>query len=459
MEKQNNTYALLIGVGDDLPYTIKDAENLYANFTDKNLIGYPKNNVILLTGKEATKEGILEAFDTLKQKTDEESTIFLYYSGHGGRLSADNKFFLQPYGMTLENFYSTYLTADELRDKVNALPSNRLAFFLDCCHAEGMVQTGINGLSGMAQKLNDDSGIWVMASCQDNQKSYGAENQSFFTQCLLEVLSGTHKRPFTDPEISIMDVVEYIFEEVPKRAIEYTDEENNPCVQTPFFKTQMSENLILSYFSKNIENHELTIAQLEPKAKKLDEDSFIKLIKAMEAVGRVDDAIDTLNNNKRTQSDPDLLEALGDLFRNKYLKNKLQVEGEKALECHKKALDLAISTDDEEQVFTNAVKIAFMYANLDMNKKEMRDYATKAMKAAQSYLYPSINKLATMAEANIYLANIDEAKKNYKKVAAKAGIRYRMKCYEQAVSVYNTLFQPENQKDAFLVFLEETLLS
>lgn len=459
MEKQNNTYALLIGVGDDLPYTIKDAENLYANFTDKNLIGYPKKNVILLTGKEATKEGILEAFDTLKQKTNEESTIFLYYSGHGGRLSADNKFFLQPYGMTLENFYSTYLTADELRDKVNALPSNRLAFFLDCCHAEGMVQTGINGLSGMAQKLNDDSGIWVMASCQDNQKSYGAENQSFFTQCLLEVLSGTHKRPFTDPEISIMDVVEYLFEEVPKRAIEYTDEENNPCVQTPFFKTQMSENLILSYFSKNIENHELTIAQLEPKAKKLDEDSFIKLIKAMEAVGRVDDAIDTLNNNKRTQSDPDLLEALGDLFRNKYLKNKLQVEGEKALECHKKALDLAISTDDEEQVFTNAVKIAFMYANLDMNKKEMRDYATKAMKAAQSYLYPSINKLATMAEANIYLANIDEAKKHYKKVAAKAGIRYRMKCYEQAVSVYNTLFQPENQKDAFLVFLEETLLS
>ena len=458
MEKQNNTYALLIGVGDDLPYTIKDAENLYANFTDKNLIGYPKKNVILLTGKEATKEGILEAFDTLKQKTDEESTIFLYYSGHGGRLSADNKFFLQPYGMTLENFYSTYLTADELRDKVNALPSNRLAFFLDCCHAEGM-QTGINGLSGMAQKLNDDSGIWVMASCQDNQKSYGAENQSFFTQCLLEVLSGKHKRPFTDPEISIMDVVEYIFEEVPKRAIEYTDEENNPCVQTPFFKTQMSENLILSYFSKNIENHKLTIAQLEPKAKKLDEDSFIKLIKAMEAVGRVDDAIDTLNHNKRTQSDPDLLEALGDLFRNKYLKNKLQVEGEKALECHKKALDLAISTDDEEQVFTNAVKIAFMYANLDMNKKEMRDYATKAMKAAQSYLYPSINKLATMAEANIYLANIDEAKKHYKKVAAKAGIRYRMKCYEQAVSVYNTLFQPENQKDAFLVFLEETLLS
>ena len=459
MEKQSNTYALLIGVGDDLPYTIKDAENLYTNFTDKNLIGYPKKNVILLTGKKATKDGILKAFDTLKQKTNEESTIFLYYSGHGGRLSADNKFFLQPYGMTLENFYSTYLTADELRDKVNALPSDRLAFFLDCCHAEGMVQTGINGLSGMAQKLNDDSGIWVMASCQDNQKSYGAGNQSFFTQCLLEVLSGKHKRPFTDPEISIMDVVEYIFEEVPKRAIEYTDEENNPCVQTPFFKTQMSENLILSYFSKNIENHELTIAQLEPEAKKLDEGSFIKLIKAMEAVGRVDDAITTLTNNKRTQSDPDLLEALGDLYRNKYLKNKLQAEGEKALEYHNKALDLAISTEDEEHVFTNAVKIAFMYANLDMNKREMREYATKALKAAQSYLYPSINKLATMAESNIYLVNLDEAKKQYKKVAAKAGIRYRMKCYEQAVLVYNTLFQPENQKDPFLVFLEETLLS
>ena len=280
MENKNNSYALIIGVGDDLPYTVKDANNLYAALTDEKRVGYPKENVIVLTDKEANRVNILKAFDDLKEKTNEDSTILFYYSGHGGRLKG-HKFFLQPYGVTIKNYKKTVVYADELKDKINALPSSKLVLFLDCCHAEGMIQTGIEGLYGMAQKLNDDHGIWVMASCQDDQKSYGTDNESFFTKCLLEVMSGEHRRPFTDPEVSIMDVVEYIFEEVPERASKFIDENDNPCVQTPFFKTQMSENIILSYFPKNVENYEVTITDLEPKWKELDEANFLKLINAM----------------------------------------------------------------------------------------------------------------------------------------------------------------------------------
>ena len=459
MKKENNIYALVIGVGDDLPYTVRDAKNLHEYLTNPNLVGYPKKNVILLTEKKADRKGILKAFDKLKKITDRDSSILIYYSGHGGKFSDAHKFFLQPYGVTAENYRDTWVTAEELREKINALPSSKLVLFLDCCHAEGMIQTGIQGLYGMAQKLNDDQGIWVVASCQDDQKSYGADDNSFFTQCLLEVLSGKHKRPFTDPEISMMDVVEFIFEEVPKRAGEYHDENDKPCVQTPFFKTQMSENLILSYFPKNVESHQNTIDELEPKKDELDEASFLKLIKAMEATGRVEDAIKTLNEHKETQKDPDLLEALGDLHRNKYLSNRKQAEGEFTLECHKKAYDLALKTEDEEQIFTNAVKMAFMYCQLDMNKKKMREHATVAVNKAKEYFYPSIHKWATIAEASIYLAKLDQAKEYYKKVADKAGIRYRMKCYDQGTMVYNTLFRPENKKDPFLVYLEETLLT
>jgi hypothetical protein len=459
MENQKNNFALIIGVGDDLPYTVRDAQSLYASLTNPNLIGYPKENVILLTEKKADRNGILKAFDKLKKKTDENSSILLYYSGHGGKFSDAHKFFLQPYGLTIDNYKDTWVTAEELKEKINSLPSNKLVFFLDCCHAEGMIQTGIQGLYGMAQKLNEDHGIWIMASCQDDQKSYGDDEQSFFTQCLLEVLSGRHKRPFTDPEISMMDVVEFIFEEVPKRAGEYVDDNDDPCVQTPYFKTQMSENLILSYFPKNYENYEKTIEDLEPKIEELDEKAFIELIKALEAVGRGEDAIKALNDNKATESDPDLLETLGDLYKNKYLKSKKQSDGDLALQCHQKGYNLAVKTEDEEQVFTNAIKTAFMYALLDLNKREMRAHATTALKGAEAYFYPSTSKWETIAQASIYLAQLDQAKEFYVKLAQKAGIRYRMLCYEQACLVYKTLFKPENPKDEFLVFLEETLLT
>ncbi len=458
MENQENNYALIIGVGDDLPYTVKDANNLYNTLIDKNRVGFPAENVIVLTDKKANRENILKAFDDLKEKTDEDATILFYYSGHGGRLDG-HKFFLQPYGVTLENYKQTVVYADELKDKINALPSSKLVLFLDCCHAEGMIQTGIEGLYGMAQKLNDDHGVWVMASCQDDQKSYGAENESFFTKCLLEVMSGEHRRPFTDPEVSIMDVVEYIFEEVPKRAAEYVDENDQPCVQTPFFKTQMSENIVLSYFPKNVEDYESIIASLEPKLKELDEEHFLKLINAQEAVGRGEDAMKNLKGHNEIDSDPDLQEKLGELYRNRYLNSKLRKEGESALKSFKKANGLAIEKQDEEQVFTTAIKIAFMYAKLDLNKMEMRDYAKKAREAALLYFYPIPNKIATIAEAGIYLNLLEESKEYYKKLTEKAGIRYRMQCYDRAVRVYNSLFQPKDSKDPFLVYLEETLLS
>ncbi len=460
MKNQENNFALIIGVGGDkIEYTVNDAKKLKENLIDKSLIGYPEENVILRTEEGATKEGILSGFDELIEKTDESSTIFLYYSGHGGKYQESHKFFIQPHGLTAENFEETKITSEELRDKINALPSSKLALFLDCCHAEGLVQSGISGLYGMAQKLNEEQGVWVLASSQDNQKSYGADDNSFFTEALLKAMTGKHKKAFTDTEVSIMDVVEYIFEIVPSKAAEYVDENDNPCVQTPYFKTQMSENLILSYFPKNIENHEARVAELEPKADELDEENFIKLIKSMEAVGRVDDAIKTLKHHKRTKSDADLMETLGDLYRNKYLKTKIHKDGEDALAFHLEAYKLAIKTEDEEQVFTNAIKIAFMFAKMDLNQREMREYALIAKEAAQKYFYPSATKSVTLAEANIYLGDLEDAKKNYQEVAEKAGIRYKMKCFERAQVIYNTLFKPKNEKDAFIVYLEETLLT
>lgn len=460
MDNSNNNFALIIGVGgDQIEYTVNDAKMLHKNLTDKELIGYAAENVILRTEEQATRDGILEAFDELQEKTNEDSTILLYYSGHGGKYSNKHKFFLQPSDMTADNVEETMITASELKEKINALSSNKLVLFLDCCHAEGLVQSGIQGLYGMAQKLKDDHGIWIMASCQDNEKSYGTGDHSFFTQALLDVLTGRHVRPFTDPEVSMLDVVEYIFNEVPKLASNCVDENDNEIVQTPYFKTQMSENLILSHFPANAQDHEKIIAELEPNQEALDEESFIRLVKSMEAVGRVEDAIKALNKNKQTKSDPDLMETLGDLYRNHYIKNRLQKEGEEALEIYKKAYELAVKTEDEEQVFTNAVKIAFMLAKLDLSKKKMREYALLALTAADNYVYDSVPKFVTMAEASIYLGDLEGSKKHYAVVDTKSGIRFKMKCYERAVLIYNTLFDTRNAKDPFLLYLEETLLT
>lgn len=457
MKNQDNNFALIIGVGGPyIEYTLNDADSLQRNLTDPNLVGYPKDNVIVLKEKQATRKGILKAFDQLREKTNEDSTILLYYSGHGGRDVEKHQFYLFPHD-------EKKLMADELKEKINALPSNKLVFFLDCCHAEGLVQTGLTGLSGMAQKLNDEQGIWIVASSQDNQESFGAGDNSFFTQALLEVLTGQHKRPdpFTDTEVSIMDVVDHIFETVPKNASQYTDRKTmKPCVQKPYFKTQMSEMLILSYFPKNAENYESTIAELEPEVDSLDEENFIELVRAMAAVGRIDDAVQTLKAHKRTKKDPDLLETLGNIYTNIHEKSNKEKDGRRALRVFKKAYKLAVKTNDEEQVFTNAVKVAYMYAKLGRNEREMMDFAQIAKDAAESYsIGDKTSKYLTLGEANIFLNNLYDAACYYGILREKAKIKEKIKYYERAAFIYKHLYDPKDEEEAFLRFLKNTLLN
>ena len=160
MTALKNSYAILIGVGHDLPESVKDAQAVYDILSNPAIAGYKKENIALLTEKLAVRKNILEAFDNLIAKTDEDSSVFLFYSGHGGTFtdndliassksgaqlkpeSANSRhYFLQPNDCTIENFEKTWVRAEELKEKINQLKSRRIILFLDCCHAASSVFT------------------------------------------------------------------------------------------------------------------------------------------------------------------------------------------------------------------------------------------------------------------------------------------------------------------------------
>ncbi len=268
MAKLKNAHALLIGVGsEDLPETINDAKALYKILGDKAHGSYYKKNIKKLIGKKATRKGILKAFDNLLEKTDENSSVLLYYSGHGGMYSdntfikdetkkkpeAENQkyFHLCPYDYDPDNYKTTWIKAEEMKDKISQLKSRRLVFFLDCCHAAGMT-AGVSGLSsqqpkhtnadGLAQNMDDGRGMTIVSACRADQLSVvleGEEN-SLFTQCMIEVLKGENKHNVEDPFVRIFEVVQYLFKKVPEI---YPD-------QTPYANLQIFEDFVVSFSSK-----------------------------------------------------------------------------------------------------------------------------------------------------------------------------------------------------------------
>ncbi|SRX56202.1 caspase family protein [Aequorivita sp. CIP111184] len=274
MAKLKNAHALLIGVGsDDLPETVADAKALYKILGDKEHGSYYKKNIKIVTKKNATRKGILKAFDDLLERTDEESSVFLFYSGHGGMYSdntfikdktkkkpdAENQkyFHLCPNDYDPDNYETTWIKAEEIKFKISKLKSRRLIFFLDCCHAAGMT-AGFSGLSsanqprhtnadGLAQNLDDGRGMTIVSACRAEQLSVvleGDEN-SLFTKCMIEVLRGDTKDENDDAFVRIFDVVKYLFKRVP---------EIYPK-QTPYANLQVFEDYVVSFASNLMDNN------------------------------------------------------------------------------------------------------------------------------------------------------------------------------------------------------------
>ena len=272
MSKLKNAHALIIGTEyDDGLNTNGDAEDIARILKDQTISGYPTKNVMLIKGKQADRKGILKAFDELIKVTDGNSSVFLYYSGHGGDYTYEETkqrvFYFCPYGfgmepqIPIEEAEKVWIKADEIKEKIGMLKSKRLIFFLDCCHSAGLTMGGLNVIkqtnstsqkfkkaSGLAQKVDNERGISIVSSCNEDQLSYQLEDDknSLFTKCLLEAITGVHLKSVEEPYIRIMEVSSYLMREVPKRLKEFGVD------QKPYANLQMYDNFILSYVPKSV---------------------------------------------------------------------------------------------------------------------------------------------------------------------------------------------------------------
>lgn len=273
MTNLNNAHAILIGVGnDDILESASDAKAIYEILSNPELVGYKKENIKLLTKKKAVREHILMAFDHLIATTNEDATVLIYYSGHGGTYTDNDlikssksgtalkseeenqtNYFLQLYDVTIENYQEKWLKAAELKEKISRIKSNRIIVLMDCCHAAGIsnadaeinlstLQKQLKNPEGLAQKMDDGKGMSILTSCRAEEKSWSLAGQSLslFTTCLLEVLKGEHKTFFEEPYIRLTEVINYIMREVPKRK----------PIQHPFVNIQMYDDFVLSKLPK-----------------------------------------------------------------------------------------------------------------------------------------------------------------------------------------------------------------
>jgi ribosomal protein L40E len=226
-------HALLIGVGDyshprfaSLPATARDAQALAAILTDPSRCGYQLGNVQAITGDHAFANNIRATLQNLTQTTNSQSTVFIYFSGHGGRALENGNWrtFLCPREADPDDLAHTAIPGEEFSALLAAIPAQKMLVILDACHASGSAELkAADGTTVWKAGLPDDyyealsqgSGRVVIASSKEDQYSYVRKqgDLSLFTWHLREALGGK-AAVRGDGLIHVLDVFHYVNEAV-----------------------------------------------------------------------------------------------------------------------------------------------------------------------------------------------------------------------------------------------------
>jgi hypothetical protein len=252
----NNALALVVGIADyphfrKLPAAVQDVQAIAAALTDSNQCGYPLDNVQLLRDGEATKTALRQGLAALSHRANRDSTVFFYFSGHGGRLESGphaGQYVLPVDAVypTEESLVQTAVSGAEFTAALHAIPARKVIVVFDCCHASGMGQTKGAATSAFKaglpesyyQALQAGTGRVILASSRSTEFSYilpGA-GHSLFTQHLLAGLGGGVAS--NDGLIRIFDLFEYL---QPLVTRDHPD-------QHPVFKAELEENFAVALY-------------------------------------------------------------------------------------------------------------------------------------------------------------------------------------------------------------------
>ena len=257
MPVMTNAHALVIGIADyrhinRLPH-VKDAQDIATLLTDPAYCGYPPANVQLLQDEEATQAVIRQGLTDLARRTDADSTAFLYFSGHGGRLESGPH--TGQYLLPVDTVYpddqalaQTSISGEEFTAALNALPARKIIVVFDCCHSGGIGQprdltTGAfrAGLpESYYEALAAGQGRVILASSRSTEVSYVLEGACYglFTEHLLNGLRGGVASE--DGLVRIFDLFEYLQPRVTAAA--------RPYEQHPVFKADLEENFPVALY-------------------------------------------------------------------------------------------------------------------------------------------------------------------------------------------------------------------
>jgi len=234
-----SAYAIVIGIEQyrqKLPkadYAVADAKIVSEYLT--KVMGYPEENVVLLTNEKALQSDLTKYFEKwLHNNVEKDGTVFIYYSGHGAPDPKTGGAYLVPYDGDPSFIAETGYSLKRMYDALGKLPAKEIVVALDSCFsgaggrsviAKGTRPLVMNIQDNMA--LTKNMTILSASSGEQISSTYDEKAHGLFTYFLLK---GIKEENIIKPDGSIKmdDLFGYIKPQVERIARKQYNNEQTP---------------------------------------------------------------------------------------------------------------------------------------------------------------------------------------------------------------------------------------
>ncbi|MCF6167091.1 alpha/beta hydrolase [Lutibacter sp.] len=203
--------------------------------------------------------------------------------------------------------------------------------------------------------------------------------------------------------------------------------------------------------------YDAVVKKLLPIVDKIDVNGLKQLSFSLEGMDRKEEALEIITNHPLAKENLDLFGIIGGRYKRSYLKTFSKEDGELSFEYYNKGLQQALKENNLNQIYYQSINLAFLSLIKDNNEIAMKKYANLALEAATK-CRDNLWKFATIAEANLYIGDLEFSKKMYSKTSKMAGIREKISIHTNAYKAYCYLMSTDNPNDEYIKFLHSNFL-
>ncbi|MBU2511084.1 caspase family protein [bacterium] len=201
--------ALLIGINEyrdsnwqSLKTPIRDIKELKRVLTSEYL--FEEQDVILI--ENATYEEIISAFNNIKQMSDEDTNLLVYYAGHGYYPPGEDEGYWIPSDAGEPNSQRLFLPTSTILSKIKSIQSRHTLVMADSCFSGSLIRRtrGAEIHSRYFRDLSTRKSRQIITSGGlEPVSDQGWDDNSVFAGKLLDILSQKRTEPISASELAL----------------------------------------------------------------------------------------------------------------------------------------------------------------------------------------------------------------------------------------------------------------